>query len=96
MNPLVFIPTIQVMITYRFYYFHVSTLHSDLLLLLARLEPKTILSNLYCILVIRVMAPIILIESNGCQALLSHDNAIEDLKNHGWDIFLKKFEGYNL
>jgi hypothetical protein len=26
----------------------------------------------------------------------SHDDAIEDLKAHGWDVFLKKFEGYNL
>ena len=43
-----------------------------------------------------VMAPAIRIESNGCQALLSHDNAIDDLKDHGWDVFLKKFEGYNL
>jgi hypothetical protein len=42
------------------------------------------------------MASVVLLEPNGCQALLSHDNAIEDLKSHGWDIFLKKFEGYNL
>jgi hypothetical protein len=42
------------------------------------------------------MAPVIRLEPNGCQALLSHDDAIEDLKSHGWDIFLKKFEGYNL
>jgi hypothetical protein len=42
------------------------------------------------------MAPVILLEPNGCQALLSHDDAIEDLKSQGWDVFLKKFEGYNL
>jgi hypothetical protein len=42
------------------------------------------------------MAPVIRLEPNGCQALLSHDDAIEDLKIHGWDVFLKKFEGYNL
>jgi hypothetical protein len=65
-------------------------------MLLARLEPKTIPSNLCCILVTVVMAPVVRIEPNGCQALLSHDDAIEDLKIHGWDIFLKKFEGYNL
>jgi hypothetical protein len=96
MNPLVSILTIRVMITHRLCYFHISTLCSDLLLLLARLEPKTIPSNLCCILVTVVMAPIIRIELNGCQDLLSHDDAIEDLKSHGWDIFLKKFEGYNL
>jgi hypothetical protein len=42
------------------------------------------------------MAPVIRLELNGCQALPCHDNAIEDLKIHGWDVFLKKFEGYNL
>jgi hypothetical protein len=84
MNPLVFILTIRVMITHRLCYFHVSTLRSDLL------------SDLCCILVTMVMAPVIHIETNGCQDLLSHDDAIDDLKSHGWDVFLKKFEGYNL
>jgi hypothetical protein len=42
------------------------------------------------------MAPVVRIEPNGYQALLSHDDAIDDLKAHGWDVFLKKFEGYNL
>jgi hypothetical protein len=42
------------------------------------------------------MAPVVRLEPNGCQALLSHDDAIEDLKSHGWDVFLKIFEGYNL
>jgi hypothetical protein len=77
-------------------YFCVSTLHSDLFLLLARLEPKTISSNICCILVTVVMASVVRIETNGSQALLSHDDAIEDLKNHGWDVFLEKFQGYNL
>jgi hypothetical protein len=43
------------------------------------------------------MAPMVVrIEPNGCQDFLSHDDAIDDLKAHGWDVFLKKFEGYNL
>ena len=42
------------------------------------------------------MAHVVRLEPNGCQDLLSHDDAIEDLKIHGWDVFLKKFEGYNL
>jgi hypothetical protein len=42
------------------------------------------------------MAPVVRIEPNGCQALLSHDDTIDDLKDHVWDVFLKKFEGYNL
>jgi hypothetical protein len=36
------------------------------------------------------------IELNGWQALLSHDDAIDDLQAHGWDTFILKFEGYNL
>jgi hypothetical protein len=83
MKPMVFVPTIQVMITPWIFYFCVSTLNSDLFMLLARLEPKTISSNLCCILVTVVMAPVVRIDSNGSQALLSHDDAIEDLKNHG-------------
>jgi hypothetical protein len=27
---------------------------------------------------------------------LLHDDASEDLKNQGWDMFIKKFQGYNL
>jgi hypothetical protein len=42
------------------------------------------------------MAPVVRLEPNGFQALLSHDDAIEDLKSQGWDVFLKIFEGYNL
>jgi hypothetical protein len=42
------------------------------------------------------MALVVRIEPNGTQALLSHDNAVEDLKGHGWDAFIKRFEGYNL
>jgi hypothetical protein len=36
------------------------------------------------------------IEPNGGQALLSHNGVIDNLKAHGWDVFLKKFEGFNL
>ena len=42
------------------------------------------------------MTLVILLEPNGCQDLLSHDDVSEDLKIQGWDVFLKKFEGYNL
>jgi hypothetical protein len=27
---------------------------------------------------------------------MSHDDAVEDLKGHGWDTFIEIFEGYNL
>jgi hypothetical protein len=46
-------------------------------------------------MVIFVMAHVIRLERNGCQDLLSHDDAIEYLKSHDWDVFLKIFEGYN-
>jgi hypothetical protein len=42
------------------------------------------------------MAPMVRIEPNVCQALHAQDDAIDDLMVHGWDIFLRKFEGYNL
>jgi hypothetical protein len=95
-KPLFFTPTIRVMKTHKLCYFYVSTLHSELFLFLTQFEPKTIQSNLCRIRVTFVMALVVRLDMNGCQALLSHDDAIEDLKSHGWDVFLKKFEGYNL
>jgi hypothetical protein len=29
-------------------------------------------------------------------SILTHDEAIDELKAHGWDVLLKKFEGYKL
>jgi hypothetical protein len=59
-------------------------------------KPRTILSHPCYILVIFVMAPVVRLEPNGSQALLYHDDAVEDLKSQGWDAFIKRFEGYNL
>jgi hypothetical protein len=42
------------------------------------------------------MAPVIRFEPNGSQTLLLYDDASEDLKSQGWDMFIKKFQGYNL
>jgi hypothetical protein len=42
------------------------------------------------------MALLVRIESNGSKALLSHDDAVEDLKGQGWDTFIKRFKGYSL
>jgi hypothetical protein len=64
--------------------------------MLIRWKPKPIPCDICCILVTVVMAPMVYIELNGCQALISHDDAINDLKAHGWDVFLNKFECYNL
>jgi hypothetical protein len=42
------------------------------------------------------MAPMMMIEPNGSQALLSHDDVVNDLVAYGWDGFIKQFEGFNL
>jgi hypothetical protein len=42
------------------------------------------------------MAPVVRIEPNGVQTLLSFDNAREDLERNGWHVFVEKFEGFNL
>jgi hypothetical protein len=42
------------------------------------------------------MAPVVRFEPNGSQTLLLYDDASEDLKSQGWDMFIEKFQGYNL
>ena len=42
------------------------------------------------------MAPMLRIEPNGIQTLLSYDNAGDDLKRNGWRVFIEKFKGFNL
>jgi hypothetical protein len=41
------------------------------------------------------MAPVIRIEPNGSQTLLLYDDVSEDMKSLGWDVFIRKFQGYN-
>ena len=69
---------------------------SYLFLLLLPSKPRDVLSHPRYSLVIFLMAPIVWIDPNGSQELLSHDDAVEDLKGQGWDIFVKNFKGYNL
>jgi hypothetical protein len=42
------------------------------------------------------MAPMVRIEPNGVQTLLSFDNSRDDLERNGWRVFVEKFEGFNL
>jgi hypothetical protein len=42
------------------------------------------------------MAPVVRIEPNGIQTLLSYDNARDDLERNGWCLFIEKFKGFNL
>ena len=95
-KPSTLILTVCAMITHRLGYGHFSTIHPYFFLSLLPFKPKIVLSYSCYILVAFVMALVIHLELNGCQTLLSHDDAIEDLKSQGWDVFLKIFEGYNL
>jgi hypothetical protein len=42
------------------------------------------------------MAPVVRIEPNGIQTLLSFDNAKDDLERNDWRLFIEKFDGFNL
>jgi len=69
---------------------------TDLSLLLVYWKPKYPPYHIFCVLLTVAMAPMVLIEPNDDQDLLSHHDAIDDLKAYGWDIFLRKFKGYNI
>ena len=42
------------------------------------------------------MADLVRMDSNESQALLSHDDAMDNLVAYGWDGFIIWFEGFNL
>jgi hypothetical protein len=42
------------------------------------------------------MAPVMRVEPNGNQTLLTFVNARQDLKDSGWLTFVKRFEGFSL
>ena len=42
------------------------------------------------------MAPVVRIEPNDSQTLLLFDNALKDLENSGWLVFIQRFEGFNI
>jgi hypothetical protein len=69
---------------------------TDLSLLFVYWKKKPPSSGIYCVCMIETMTPVVRIEHNGSQSLLGHRDAINDLQAHGWDIFIRKFEGYNL
>jgi hypothetical protein len=84
------------MITHRLRYGFFPLIHLDLFLSFIPSKPKTVLSHPCYIIVAFVIDPVVRLEPNGCQTLLSHDDAIKYLKRQCWDAFLKRFEGYNL
>jgi hypothetical protein len=82
-KPSMFSPTTFHMITHRFGDDHFPIIHLILFLSLLLFKPKTFFSYPCYILVTSVMAPVIRLDLNGFQELLSHDDAIEDLKIQG-------------
>jgi hypothetical protein len=42
------------------------------------------------------MAPMVRIDPNGIQTLLSYNNAGDDLKRNDWRVFIEKFKGVNI
>lgn len=42
------------------------------------------------------MEPMVRIDPNGAQALLSHEDSMDDLVVYGQDGFIKRIEGFNL
>jgi hypothetical protein len=54
---------------------------------------------LFCVfwyIVRKLMAPVVRVEPNGSQVLLSHDDIVDDLVHFGWIKFIQSFEGFNL
>jgi hypothetical protein len=84
------------MIAQVFYLFCFDGIRLDLSLLHLTSKPTTSLGHLCHSLVILSMAPVVRIEPNGSQEFMSHDDAVEDLKGQGWDIFIKKLKGYSI
>jgi hypothetical protein len=99
-SPLVFIfpnSSFQVIIIVpKICNFRAITFHIELSMLLVFWKTKPSHYGSWCILFAVAMEPIVRIEPNGFQDHLSHDGAIDSLKVHGWDVFPKKFKGYNL
>jgi hypothetical protein len=87
---------LSVMVASRALRYWASPDFTDLLLLFVywRSQPT---SHFHCYICVTVpMAPVVRIEPFGSQDLLSHDDAAGDILAHGWDIFIRRFEGYNL
>jgi hypothetical protein len=74
---------VHAMITPRLHYGFFPFIHSDLFLSLFLSKPKTVPIHPYYILAAFVMAPVVHLEPNGYQALLSHDDAIKHLRSQG-------------
>jgi hypothetical protein len=84
------------MIGYQVHRYWASSNFTNLSLLLVYWKEKPPSHCLYYVCVITPMAPMVRTEPNDSQALLSHDDAISDIQAHGWNIFIRNFEGYNL
>jgi hypothetical protein len=84
------------MIASQVHRYRASSDFTELYLLFMYWKAKPPSHFLYCVCVITPMGPVVRIEPNGSQSLLSHNDAISNIQEHGWESFIQKFEGYNL
>ena len=85
-----------VMVASRILRYQVPPNYAELFLLFVcwRTQPTSFFPC--CVYVIVSMVHVVRIEPNGSQTLLSHDDVINDIVAHGWDVFIRWFEGFNL
>jgi hypothetical protein len=76
--------------------YRVTSENAELILHIGWFQTYTPLRYSYWYIVTKPMAPVVRIELNGSQALLSHDDAMDDLAVFGWVKFIQSFEVFNL
>jgi hypothetical protein len=76
--------------------YQVSSENGELILYFMWFQTHSPLRYSCWFFMIKPMAPMVRMEPNGSQALLSHDDAVDDLVAYGWVRFIKLFEGFNL
>jgi hypothetical protein len=69
--------------------YQVSSEYAELILYFVCFRTHPTLCYSCCFCVTKSMALMVRIKPNGSQALLSHDDAMDDLMAYGWDGFIK-------
>jgi hypothetical protein len=76
--------------------YRVTSENAELILHIGWFQTYTPLRYSCWYIMTKPMAPVVRIEMNGSQALLSHDDVVDDLVAFGWVKFIQSFEGFNL
>jgi hypothetical protein len=76
--------------------YRVTFENAELILHIGWFQTYTPLHYSFWYIVTKLMAPMVRIELNGSQDLLSHDDVVDDLVSFGWVKFIQSFEGFNL